>query len=36
MKGREIFHNRGTKISVHERFLLRFYAPDAIPTLAIL
>jgi hypothetical protein len=27
-----LFHNRGTKISAHERFLPRFYAPDAIPT----
>jgi hypothetical protein len=30
-----LFHNRGTKISAHERFLLRFYAPYAIPTRTI-
>jgi hypothetical protein len=30
-----LFHNRGTKISAHERFLPRFYAPYAIPTLYI-
>jgi hypothetical protein len=30
-----LFHNRGTKISAHERFLLRFYALYAIPTVAL-
>jgi hypothetical protein len=28
-----LFHNPGTKINAHERFLPRFYAPYAIPTI---
>jgi hypothetical protein len=30
-----LFYNRGTKISTHERFLLRFYTLYAIPTVIL-